>query len=772
MDVRRLFGILRRNWWIILGCLTLGAVAGALLTARATPMYEAVASLRIAESEVGVPGLEALQVLGGKGSEVNTELEVLRSRTLAGQVVDALHLRARLVAPRRTPRSAMAADVRVSEATISGEYRVTAASGGYAITGPSGTTVTTQGGAPVVIDGLGLTLRSGALAGGAATLEVVSREEAVTDLAEAMRVARPSRDANILRVTYRGADPTLVEAVPNTLVRSFVAQRVGTRKTGARSTVEFLRTQLDTLQSELREAEDSLREFREQEQVVSIEQQASVSVGKLAELQAERNQAAAELGAIEATLAAARARASTPGEPTPYRQLLAFPTLLRNQVISTLLQSVTTLENERATLLVRRTERDPDVIALTGQITAMEAQIQSLVATYTDGLRQQVAAFDRSLEQSSDQLSRIPAKEVRFATLQRDAAVLGELSTLLQTRLKEAEISQAVEDPSAQVVDLAERPTRPVSPRPALNVALAMLLGLLLSGGIAFGRELLDTKVHTREDLQQASGGLPVLGVIPRFEAEVARQVRARHPHRRKEDKAETALVAREDPRATVLESYRALRTSLAFSGVERTPKLVIITSPTPDDGKSTSTANLAASLAQQRLRVLVIDADMRRGALHRTLGGTRHPGLSEVLTGRESVDSVIQSLAFDGVGRIDLISTGTMPPNPAELLGSPRIHDVFEQLEPRYDMILIDTPPVNIVSDVMVLASHADGVLLVTRGGKTERGAIRFALEQLASVRAKVLGTVLNDYDFRRAASYGGEYYRYSYGAGYGDES
>jgi capsular exopolysaccharide synthesis family protein len=263
---------------------------------------------------------------------------------------------------------------------------------------------------------------------------------------------------------------------------------------------------------------------------------------------------------------------------------------------------------------------------------------------------------------------------------------------------------------------------------------------------------------------------LPVLGVIPRFEAQVLKQVRARHPQRRKEDKPETALVAQENPRATVLEAYRALRTSLAFSGVERTPQLVIVTSPTPDDGKSTSTANLAASLAQQKLRVLVIDADMRRGALHRTLGGIRHPGLSEFLTGREGVDRIVQQLAFDGVGRIDLISTGTMPPNPAELLGSPRIHDLFEHLEPRYDMILIDTPPVNIVSDVMVLATHVDGVLLVTRGGKTDRGAIRFALEQLASVRARVLGTVLNDYDFRRAASYGGEYARYYYGAGYGD--
>jgi len=227
-------------------------------------------------------------------------------------------------------------------------------------------------------------------------------------------------------------------------------------------------------------------------------------------------------------------------------------------------------------------------------------------------------------------------------------------------------------------------------------------------------------------------------------------------------------LVAASHPASSVIEAYCALRTTLAFALAEqRPPKIVVITSPTPEDGKSTSTANLAASLALQKLKVLVIDADMRRGALHRLVGGVHTPELSELLTGLAEFPGVIQALKIDGLGRIDLISTGTLPPNPTDLLSSHRLTDLLQAAEPLYDTILIDTPPVNVFADALVLAPHADGVVLVARGNKTERQAVRFAMELIAGVRGKVMGTVLNDFDTRRADAYGDYYYHA--GAGYG---
>lgn len=771
-ELRAIWGIIRRYWFLILFCVGAAGAGGWYLTDRMTPVYEAAASLRIAESESAVPGLEVLKDLRGQGSEVNTEVEVLKSRAFADSVVARLGLRLGVVEPRRVSRSQFIAAALVESSADTGRIIIQTSGGRTIIYGLHARAKIVQPGDTVQLGPARLVIARGIRAYPRVELSLSAPTAASRSFVDRLRVGRPNRDANIITVRFRHSDPEVAAAVPNELLAVFLGQRVGTRRTGARSTVDFLRAQMDTLGLELRLAEDSLKAFRQQSQVVAIETQAQVSVGKLAELKAARDEVASELQALDSVLVRNLAMPADSIGGSAYRRLLAFPTLLRNQTVSTLLASMTSLENQRATLLTRRTARDPDVVTLTGQINGVEGQIRSLVMSYTDGLRAQVGAYDRTLAQSGSQLNTIPAKEVQLARLMRSTSVLSDLSTLLQTRLKEAEIAQAVEDPSARVVDKAILPESPVSPRRMVNLALALLIGLVLSVGAIFARELLDNKVHSREDLQR-SAAVPVLGVIPHFQPErVSSKSRLRRPtstqlegHAAGGALATTSLVARSHPASTVLEAYRALRTSLAFALAERPPKIVVITSPTPGDGKSTSTANLAAALAQQRLKVLVIDADMRRGALHRTLGGVRQPGLSELLTGRADLATVLQPLSFDGIGRIDMISTGTVPPNPAELLASHRLTDLLEAVEPLYDTILIDSPPVNNVADALVLAPHADGVLLVARGNKTERGAVRYAMEQLASVRAKVMGTVLNDFDTRRAEAYGGYYA----GAGYG---
>jgi capsular exopolysaccharide synthesis family protein len=172
-------------------------------------------------------------------------------------------------------------------------------------------------------------------------------------------------------------------------------------------------------------------------------------------------------------------------------------------------------------------------------------------------------------------------------------------------------------------------------------------------------------------------------------------------------------------------------------------------------------------AMAEQRSRVLVVDADMRRGALHKAFKCNRAPGLSEALIGRAEPTAVIQSISFEGMGNVDFISTGTIPPNPAELLGGERFLAFLKAIEPVYDVILFDSPPVNSVSDSLLIAGHMDGVLLVARGGKTDRSGLRFAQEQLLRVRARILGAILNDYDIRLASYYGGYYDGY-----YGEEA
>jgi capsular exopolysaccharide synthesis family protein len=779
IDLRDVWQTLRRNWLLIAGCFALAVAAGWLITGRIRPVYQASATLRIDETKTTLPGLDLLQQLGGGENEVSTEMEELRSRTLAGTVVDSMRLRLRLAEPARVRRSEIVAAVTVADSAAPAVYRFDRRpDGSFAVTRlksdllPEAPLGAASAGAETALPGVALRLAPAARELERFELEVVSRIKAIDDFQAALSVSRPNREASMIAVRYRGTDAEQVRDVPNLLAESFLASRVSVQKTGARSTVDFLRMQLDTIAGQLRRAEDALRAFRESEQVVSLDAEAGAQVTRLAELQAQRNDLEAERAALAHILAEVRAARVDAEGRSPYRRLLAFPTLIRNPAASSLLGSLTALDNQRAELRLRRTAQDPDVIAVEAQIAALEAQVRDLVQTYADGLGRQVASADAALAGFGERLERIPAKEVQFARLQRNAVVLGEIHTLLQTRLKESEIAQAVEDKSARIVDAAFLPELPVAPRKGLNLALAGLLGLMLGVGAAFGREWMDGAIHSQEDVQQATG-LSVLGLIPHIGGK--RKVtlpRIGAPRRALPGGAGLAtnaatgravLVAGNDPQHVVTEAYRALRTNLTFARVDRPLRTLVFTSPAPGDGKTTSVSNLAATLAQQGIRVIAIDADMRRGMLHQDLGGRRGPGLSELLIGKDDLAETIQTLELGAGGSVDFVGTGQLPPNPSELLGGGRLRQLLDRLEPLYDVILIDCAPVNLVTDAAVVGTQVDGVILVTRAGKTQKGELAFAMNQLRNVRVPVVGAVLNDFDVKRDARYGGAYAYYA---------
>jgi capsular exopolysaccharide synthesis family protein len=202
-----------------------------------------------------------------------------------------------------------------------------------------------------------------------------------------------------------------------------------------------------------------------------------------------------------------------------------------------------------------------------------------------------------------------------------------------------------------------------------------------------------------------------------------------------------------------VAEAYRSLRTNITFARLNHAPRVMVLTSPGPGDGKSTTASNLAITMAQQGHRCLLIDADLRRGRLHESFGIVRDPGLSNVLLGQVTLDDVVH---IDPHGGPSVLPTGTLPPNPAELLGSERMAALLTETARQYDVIIIDAPPLNLVTDAAVLSRHADGVLVVARAGVTQQGALTYTFAQLAAVNAPVLGTILNDADPQRERHYG----------------
>ena len=779
-----------------------------------TPLYEGASSVRIDREQMTLP--MPMQRLTGD-SEISTEIEVLKSRTLAEDAVRSFHLQVTMRTPKLERPSALLGNLQVADDVSPRTIAIRSREeGGYEVV-DGRRKIEAEAGSTVKLEGVVFDLPMG---DGPAKIEFEVRpmSKALRQFRSDVAVTRAAREANIVVVRYRTPDPELAAEVPNFVVGSFIERRQTLQQSQSGVTVDFLREQIARLGADLTRAEEQLQSYRERNDVVSLVAEATTQVARLAEVEAERDALAAERSALAKLMAEIEGEASlaADGGDAPYRRLLAFPSLLRDQASAELLRSLIALENERAVLLTRRSPDDPDVQIQTARLATLETQVRSVGATYLDGLNDQLAAVDATLNGYRAQLGSVPEKEIQVARLERTPKVLGELHALLQTRLKEAEIKQAAEDPSVYVVDRAVMPHEPVRPKPAGTLFGGLAVGLLLGVSLALGREYTDRKVRSRSDLQSITGHA-VLSLIPRVSRGSAVPMAPSAPHRLAEPTASSngngagapgriggnrahrngkaasggngkaaprkriaagtkaipastgVAAATARPEATVRrrqwgsgtasgEAFDHLTTTLSYLATQRTLKSLVVTSAVSGDGKSTTAMNSALAMARRGANVLLVDADLRRGTLNQLLGAERAPGLADVLCGHATLGEAIQVVEMEQ-GSIHFLSTGLLPHNPPALIGSELTRALIAELEQSFEIVILDTPPVNVVTDAAILGPMCDGVLMVVRSGTTETEAVRFAMERLQSVQAPMIGSVLNDIDLGRDQAYDRSY-------------
>jgi len=756
-DAHDLLGILRRNVWWIVGCSVVCFTAALLYVALVRPSYTAAASVRIDDrrEQDQAPGLSALGLTGG--NEVNTEIEMLRSRMLAQAVVDSLGLQLRLTAPRWATRDRALVVRHVDRDAAASIYSLRP-EGRDGFTLRNDSTGKTLGhvvpGAALPIPGLDVALSAYARGLGSITFSVANYDDAVFALQQGLTIARRNRDANIVDVTYAGTDPRIVQAVPNLLVARFIADRQNTQQGENRGLVGFLRDQTTRIAGQLQLAEDSLRRYRVAAHIVSLPEQARTGVSGVAALQAQRNDLDAERKALAELLRVTADSSADSAAPTP----IAFPTLLRNQVAATLLGSLAEAENRRSDLLSRRSPEDRDVQILSRRIADLRGQLQGIAATYLRGLTDQIGAIDSTLSRSAADLQTIPTKEIRVAELERNVSGLEQIFTLLQSRLKEAEIAQVARDPSVRQIDTAILPRKPVAPKRGLTLALALMVGLILGVSGALTREYVDRAVHTRRDVIAVTG-VPVLAVIPHGEAEDERKRLPDLVYKRGraagngDGNAEGGRAFAPGSQAEIVEAFVRLSTSLSIQP-DRTLKVLMITSALPGEGKTTSAVNLALTSAWRGKKVLLVDADLRRGMIHRLFRLPRAPGMAEVLAGTP-LDEAVHRVEVGRGPELYVLTTGALVPDASQFVGTADLGGLLDTLRQQYDQVIIDSSPINVVSDGTQLATACDGVIVVARAGVTVPDSLDYTLEQLRQLRVAVVGTVLNDIDQRRDPAY-----------------
>lgn len=330
-----------------------------------------------------------------------------------------------------------------------------------------------------------------------------------------------------------------------------------------------------------------------------------------------------------------------------------------------------------------------------------------------------------------------------LSLLQTTQSLYQQIYSSILTNLETVRLARLQNTPNVVQIEPATVPTSPIRPRTLVNTALAGVVGLMLAAGFVFLKEYLDDTLKTPEDIERLLE-LTTIGIIAQMKYADATK--------------EELYVARQ-PRSPVSEAFRALRTNLEFAGVDEPIRTILITSPEPGEGKTTIAVNLAAIIAQGGKRVALVDADLRKPDMHRFLGISNRVGLSDVFRGRLKLQNAIQS--WDDSEGLSVITSGSLPPNPAELLGSEKMIHILDELKSQEDVVVIDCPP-SLVADAQVLAAKVDAVLLIIYPGHTHIDSARATLDQLKRANAKVVGAVLNNIPRERGYYYGG--YRYHY--------
>ncbi|MBZ5558457.1 MAG: polysaccharide biosynthesis tyrosine autokinase [Acidobacteriia bacterium] len=554
----------------------------------------------------------------------------------------------------------------------------------------------------------------------------------------------PVRNSRLVDVKFESPDAVLSASVANALAKAYIEQNLEFKFLSSKEASDWLGERLAEQRKQVEASEQAVQRYREQTDAVSLEEKQNIVVQKLSDLNAAVTRAKTERIQKEAaynqirTLQNDRAALDT------------FPAILSNSFIQQQKGELADLQRQQAQLSDKLGPNHPDMVKLASAIRAAETRIQGEIAKVVQAMRndyQQSMAQEQSLtkaldQQKSDALA-LNRKGIEYGVLARDAASNRQIFESLMQRTKETGISGELRTSNIRVVDAAETPRRRSSPNTQTNLLLALLSGGTLAVGLAFFFEYLDNRIKSPDEIKQHLG-LPFLGMVPALF-----------------DKSlENPLISNGVPN-NFSESFRAVRTNVLFSSAADGGRSLVITSTGPGEGKTIVATNLAVALAQAGLRVLLVDADMRKPRVHMVFDKPQEPGLSNVLVGNAKASETVHAAAVPGLW---VMPSGMHPPNPAELLGSKRFKDLLGSLTQHFDWVMIDTPPVMAVTDSSIVSHLATGVLFVVGAEMTSRHAGQRALEQLEHAQAKFTGVVLNRVDLKHNAYYYSQYYRREY--------
>ncbi len=703
--------VLRRN--VVITCLSAVVALTALYSFLATPQYKATTTLQI--SRLGPDVLTFKDVVGvdpmGYLDFYQTQFKIVQSRSVLRLAAERLDL---LNRPELTTRKASP---------------------------------------------LGAVLKwilSAVASRGSGPKEAADPLAPAVDFLSAGLSVEPIRNSQLLRVSFTDRDAKLAAEIANAVAEAYQTFNLQSRTSTTAQAADFLTKEVARVQGEIAAAERDLQEYGNSKELVEVGQGfRDISQQALADLNAKLTEARGRFAIAEA-----RWRSVQKASPD------SLPEVLNSPLISRLKEEHAAVERRYSQMAERfksdwpplqqvQEELAQAIERLNIETETIASRVREVARADYDRARVEVESLSQQVDRQRGEVMRVSRDNITYASLKAEIETKRKVLSDLVTRQSQTETSERLRDTqtsNVRVVDAADVPKSPVSPRKAFNLMLSLVLGLALGVVLALLVDQLDATVKDEQDLQRVAS-VAVLGHVPLYQPlrAVGADAGAGAPF----DPVDAA--SHLDPRSPFAEAFRTLRTSFLLASPERPPRTVVVTSFEPSDGKSTVCMNLAIVLTQLDRRVLLVDADQRRPRLHKMLRLPNTVGLSTVLSGNARLEDALQETAMP---HLWAVTSGPIPPNPAELLGSTALDQFLVDIQAadRFDHILIDSPPSLQVADGIILASKTDATIVVVRVAKTERTAIQHGVQRVRVSRGHIVGAVLN------AATEGRGYYYYAY--------
>lgn len=589
--------------------------------------------------------------------------------------------------------------------------------------------------------------------------------EAVDKVLENLSVEQ-LKETRLVLLTVRDRSPERAKAIADAFADVYIEKTVEDRLGSTVSALEWLGNQLDQLRRELDASEIALHTFKQEHNILSVS------------MEDRQNLVAAEIEALSIALTNARqkriemsARVGRLRSSLDDRDPLETSGVVFDERsgLQGLRETLREKLAERERLGTRYGDAHPQITSLDREIEALREQLREEISTIVrsaDADLREVRAIETGIAAAMDQAHtaglELNLREIEYNRLSREEENKAKLYELVLQRTTETDLTRMLRTTHVRLVDRAQVPRYPVYPNRTTNAIGGTLGGLILGILLAFGIRFLDRRIRSAEAIEEL--GVTLLGVIP---AVIGTEI----PEKGRRRRGVTArgapeLVVHDAPMSSAAECCRTIRTNLTFTSVGVSgSRVFVVTSSQPREGKTTVASNLAASIAQSGKRVLLVDTDLRKPRVHQAFQLSREKGVTTYVVGESTFRDVVQSTRVPG---LDVITSGPVPPNPAELLHAPRFEQLLVEARREYDVVIFDSPPVGAVTDAAIIAPQTDGVLVVAKANETTRDALESTVRQLRDVGARIVGAIVNGLDIRTQGYYGKGHYYGRYGEYY----